>query len=215
FDRPFKLAQGRFNATKNLCKGYGVYSFTLPGTTTVVDSYNGVSIQDLCNKETIDQSGPAFAALQQQYQQATDKSPTSANGDYVGNTLAIPTAAGYAAYAPNFKTAYATQMNIGIQQELWHGSVLSVDYLHSVTNHIQQAIDTNHIGDARYFDKTAAAAAIQTTLSTGKWASIDEAINNGATIADFAGNGLDSSIQENSGYPSPGAFAFPGINPLV
>jgi hypothetical protein len=215
FDRPFKLAQGRFYATKNLCSGYGTYSFTLPGTTTVVDSYNGVSIQDLCNKETIDQSGPAFAALQQQYQAATSKSPTSANGDYVGNTLAIPTAAGYAAYAPDFKTAYATQVNIGVQQELWHGSLLSVDYLHSVTNHIQQAIDTNHIGDARYFDKTAANAAIQATLSANGWTSIDDAISKGATIADFAGNGLDSSIQENGGYPQPGAFAFPGINPLV
>ncbi|MGB9418713.1 MAG: carboxypeptidase-like regulatory domain-containing protein [Acidobacteriaceae bacterium] len=215
FDRPFKLAQGRFYATKNLCVGGGSYSFTLPGTTTVVDSYNGVSIQDLCNNETIGQSGPAFAALQQQYKDATSKSPTSANGDYVGNTLAIPTAAGYAGYAPDFKTAYATQINIGIQQEIWHGSVLSVDYLHSVTNHIQQAIDTNHIGDARYFDKTAAAAAIQSTLSAGGWANIDQAIQGGATIADFAGNGLDSSIQENDGYPSPGTFAFPGINPLV
>jgi hypothetical protein len=90
-----------------------------------------------------------------------------------------------------------------------------VDYLHSVTNHIQQAIDTNHIGDARYFDKTAAAGAIQATLATGGWANIDQAIAGGATIADFAGNGLDSSIQENSGYPAPGTFAFPGINPLV
>ncbi len=75
FDRPFKLAEGRFNATATLCSGYGVYSFTLPGTNTVVDSYNGKSIEDICNNETIDQSGPAFAALQQQYQQATDTRP--------------------------------------------------------------------------------------------------------------------------------------------
>jgi hypothetical protein len=215
FDRPFKLAEGRFYATKNLCSGYGTYSFTLPGTTTVVDSYNGVSIQDLCNNETIAQSGAAFAALQKQYQTATTASPLSTNGDYVGNTLAIPTAAGYAAYAPGFKTAYATQINIGVQQQLWNGSLLSVDYLHSVTNHIQQAIDTNHLGDARYFDKNAATAAIQATLSANGWASIDDAIANGATIADFAGNGLDSPVQENGGYPSPGGFAFPGVNPLV
>jgi carboxypeptidase family protein len=215
FDRPFKLAQGRFYATKSLCAGGGSYSFTLPGTTTVVDSYNGVSLQDICNNETINVSGPAFAALQQQYQAATLKSPTSANGDYVGNTLSIPTAAGYAGYAPDFKTAYATQMNLGLQQELWHGSVLSVDFLHSVTNHIQQAIDTNHIGDARYFDKAAAAAAIQTTLSAGGYANIDQAIAGGATISDFAGNGLDSGAQYNNGYPAPGTLAFPGINPLV
>ncbi|HEX6772839.1 MAG TPA: carboxypeptidase regulatory-like domain-containing protein [Acidobacteriaceae bacterium] len=224
FDRPFKLAEGRFNASKTLCSGYGIYSFTLPGTNTVVDSYNGVSIQDICNKETIAQSGPAFAALQQEYQQATAKSPTSANGDFVGNTLAVPTAAGYAAYAPDFKTAYATQINIGVQREMWHGSVLSVDYLHSVTNHIQQAIDTNHIGDARYFDPAAAAGAIQATLASCGVGSIDAAIaacpglypdGGGATIADFANNGLDSEVQFNGGYPSPGSLAFPGINPKV
>jgi Carboxypeptidase regulatory-like domain len=216
FDRPFKLAQGRFYATKNLCSAYGNYSFTLPGTTTVVDNYNGTSIQNLCNNETIDQSGPAFAALQAQYQQATTASGgVTTNGDYVGNTLAIPTAAGYAAYAPNFKTAYATQINIGLQQQIWHGSVLSVDYIHSVTNHIEQAIDTNHIGDARYFDPVAAASAIQATLAAGGYATIDEAIAGGATIADFAGNGLDSGTQLNGGYPAPGTIAFPGINPKV
>jgi hypothetical protein len=213
FDRPFKLAQGRFYATKSICNG--VYSYTLPGGQTI-DSYNGVSLENICNSETIGQSGPAFAALQQQYQQVTTQTGgISSNGDYVGNTLSIPTAAGYAAYAPNFKTAYATQMNLGIQQELWHGSVLSVDYLHSVTNHIEQAIDTNHIGDARYFDKNAAQAAIQATLSAGGWANIDQAIAGGATIADFAGNGLDSGTQLNGGYPAPGSIAFPGINPLV
>jgi hypothetical protein len=216
FDRPFKLAQGRFYATKSLCAGGGSYSFTLPGTNTVVDSYNGVSLQDICNNETIQQSGPAFAALQAEYQAATTQSGgVSTNGDYVGNTLAIPTAAGYAAYAPNFKTAYATQINIGVQRQLWNGSLLSVDYLHSVTNHIEQAIDTNHIGDARYFDPVAASAAIQATLSAGGYANIDQAIAGGATIADFASNGLDSSVQENNGYPSPGTYAFPGINPLV
>jgi hypothetical protein len=216
FDRPFKLAQGRFYATKNLCSGYGVYSFTLPGTNTVVDNYNGTSIQTLCNSENIAQSGPAFAALQQQYQQATTQSGgVSSNSDYVGNTLAIPTAAGYAAYAPNYKTAYATQINFGVQRELWPGSVLSVDYLHSVTNHIEQAVDTNHIGDARYFDPAAAAAAIQATLAAGGYANIDQAIAGGATIADFAANGLDSGVQFNSGYPAPGTLAFPGVNPLV
>ena len=183
----------------------------IPSSTAITEN----RIEDICNNETIDQSGPAFAALQQQYQQATTHAPTAANGDFVGNTLAIPTAVGYAGYAPNFKTAYATQINIGLQREFWRGSVLSVDYLHSVTNHIMQAIDTNHIGDARYFDKNAAAAAIQATLSTNGWANIDDAIDNGATIADFASNGLDSSIQENSGYPQPGFFAFSGINPLV
>lgn len=221
FDRPFKLAQGRFNATKNLCKQFGTYSFTLPGTTTVVDNYNGTSIKDLCNNETIAQSGPAFAALQQQYQQATTASGgISANGDYVGNTLAIPTAAGYAAYAPNYKTAYATQVNLGLQREMWKGSVLSVDYIHAVTNHIEQAIDTNHIGDARYFDPSAAAAAIAATLggsnaNNQSYASIEDAIAGGLTIADFAGNGLDSGVQLNGGYPSPGAIAFPGVNKQV
>ncbi len=216
FDRPFKLAQGRFYATKSLCSGAGIYSFTLPGTTTVVDSYNGTSIRDLCNNETIAQSGPAFAALQAQYQAATTASGgVSVNGDYVGNTLAIPTAAGYAAYAPDFKTAYATQMNFGVQRELWHGSILSVDYIHSVTNHIEQAVDTNRVGDARYLDPAAAAAAINTTITSNGYSTLNQAILGGLRIQDFAGNGLDSGTQLNGGYPAPGTIAFGGINPKV
>ncbi len=227
FDRPFKLAQGRFYATKALCSAYGSTSYTLPGSNQVID------VTDLCN-EPISQSGPAFAALQQQYQQATTATGgISQNGDYVGNTLAIPTAAGYAAYAPNYKTAYSTQINLGLQRELWRGSVLSVDYIHAVTNHIEQAIDTNHVGDARYFDPAAAASAIAATLGGANkkkaaYASIEDAISGGLTISDFAKNGLDSGVQFNGGYPgyaqsdptdptSPfvGSIAFPGINKQV
>jgi hypothetical protein len=215
FDRPPKLSQGRFFAEKQLCSRYGNYSYTLPDG-TLVDNYNGTSIRNLCNSETIAQSGPAFAALQAQYQAATQGTGGLVqNGDFVGRTLAIPSAAGYDAYAPDFKTPYSTQMNLGIQQELWHGSVLSVDYLHSVTNHIAQAVDANRVGDARYFDPAAAQAAINATLVSLGVSSIDAAIAKGATIADFAGNGLDSGTQLNGGYPSPGNIAFGGRNPLV
>ena len=42
FDRPFKLAEGRFNASKTLCSGYGIYSFTLPGTNQVVSAFGPI-----------------------------------------------------------------------------------------------------------------------------------------------------------------------------
>ncbi len=228
FDRPFKLKQGAFNSSKQLCSQYGNYSFVLPDGTTV-DNYNGTSIQALCS-ESIQQSGPAFAALQAQYQKATAGSGgVVQNPDYVGSTLAIPTAAGYSAYAPDFKTAYATQVNFGVQQELWKGSVLTVDYLHSVTNHIQQGVDANRVGDARFFDKTAGAAAVTKTVAQCGATSVDQAIAacgglhpagpgtrvGGATIQDFAKNGLDSGVQFNSGYPVPGTIAFAGRNPQV
>jgi hypothetical protein len=93
--------------------------------------------------------------------------------------------------------------------------VLTVDYLHSVTNHIAQAVDANRVGDARYFDPAAAAAAINATVTAFHATSVDQAIANGARISDFAGNGLDSGTQFNSGYPSPGNIAFGGRNPLV
>jgi hypothetical protein len=66
-----------------------------------------------------------------------------------------------------------------------------------------------------------AQAAITATLSACGAATIDAAIaacpglhptGGGATIADFAGNGLDSGESAASGLPCP-TCAFPGINP--
>jgi len=120
-----------------------------------------------------------------------------------------------------------------MQHEIRRGMVLSVDYLRNIETHTLLAVDTNHVGDARYFNKTNAVLAIARTLVNCGVAgpnAINLAIancpnnpvtgapgyNQGATIADFAANGLDSGYSLCSGAPcaaagQPGA-AFPGIN---
>jgi hypothetical protein len=59
------------------------------------------------------------------------------------------------------------QINFGVQREIVRGGVLSVDYIHSATEHIGQVIDTNHVGAACYFNPAAAQAAVAATLAAG------------------------------------------------
>ena len=109
-------------------------------------------------------------------------------------------------------------MNVGVQRELRPGTVLSIDYLRNVGVHTLLAIDENHDGDARFLDKAGALAAIDAT-NTGFGcpagsAGINCAIGAGATIADYANNGLSSgAILAGGGPVGPGSVAFPGKNP--
>src|SRR5262249_9317751 len=80
----------------------------------------------------------------------------------------------------------------------------------------------NHVGDVRYFNKTAAQNAISATLAQFGAANIDQAIAHGATVDDFVNNGLGAGNEVFGGLPST-AFgldpdhgaAFGGRNPLV
>src|SRR5260370_37647830 len=78
--------------------------------------------------------------------------------------------------------------------------------------------DSNHVGDAGYLNQPAALAAISATnnpFSCGTGtdaASIDCAIAAGATIHDYAGNGLDSANAFASVLPCP-TCAFSRANP--
>jgi hypothetical protein len=122
-------------------------------------------------------------------------------------------------------------MNIGIQRELTRGGVLTVDYLRNIGLHFQVGVDVNHVGDSRYLELNAANNAIANTLGECGVATIDQAIaacpglyptGGGASINDFANNGLDSGGPFYGGYSAPyygltadtGA-AFGGINPNV
>ncbi len=222
FDRPARLATGLFFGDAQLPSGTG--SYRMPNGTTVT-SVNGVPLASLWG-EPISQSAPYFAALQALYQTATASAGAAANGGYVANSLSEGPN-GLSLYAPNFQVGRSIQINFGIQREVWKGAIASADYVRNVGDHFQQAIDVNHVGDANYLNKAAAANAITlTTASFGCTAGtassqIDCAIAAGATIVDFAKNGLDSG---NGGLlggapaaaaglsPDTGA-AFAGINP--
>jgi hypothetical protein len=95
-------------------------------------------------------------------------------------------------YDPNFQTPRSLQINIGIQQELRPGMVLSADYLRNVGTHYLLGIDENHTGDVRYFSKAAALQAISATnqlFNCGPgtdFSSIQCAIGAGAQMTNYA-----------------------------
>jgi hypothetical protein len=213
------IKKGLFFNESLLCGGTN--SLTLPDG-TVVTQDGGVNIADIC-KLPLGQAAPHFVNLQSEYQASTKAVGPATNGGYIGNTLTAT-----ATYGAPYRTPYSEQWNGGIQREIFKGGVLSVDYVHNSTLKIAQQIDVNHVGAARFLNTTAAQNAItKTTTKLGcaggaSSAAITCAIANGASIADFAGNGLDSGVNVNQGNPASYAgktvatgAAFPGANPLL
>jgi carboxypeptidase family protein len=188
---------------------------------------------DVCGTSSgpplIGNAASAIVALQKQWQALTPVDLQSPNPNYTQTNLTncpqgvgcfFPT--GASMYDPNYRSPRSVQMNIGIQRELRPGMVISADYIRNVQTHFLLGIDVNHAGDIRYFNKTGAMDAINAT-NTGLGcpagvAGINCAIAAGATIADFAGNGLGSSV-DMGGSSCPVALghpcAFGGLNPAA
>ena len=188
----------------------------------------GVPLSTLCG-ESIANAIPAIAALQTQYQtlSAASAGPNpnfiGTGGDLVANSI----------YAGPYKTPYSIQISGGGQFELSKGLIISADYVHNATLKIPTTVDVNHVGAARYFNAANAQAAVAATLApnpaTGYAGypqcpqgyganAINCAIANGATIADFSNNGLDSGTNgvNFSGTPQvQSGVAFGGANPNV
>jgi hypothetical protein len=216
FDRPGRLPQGLFLATTNACQGGQPQS--LPFSTNI-------DLTKVCN-HAIGDVFPQLAQLQSEYQAFVQTQGPSQNGAYIGNAMADGTnVTGQSLFAPDYKTPRSVQMNVGVQRELRPGMVLTVDYLRNIATHTLLITDTNHIGDSRFFNPAAAQAAIATTLASCGVSTINAAIASGhcpgtdgtfhtATMADFAGNGLDSGYVLCGGLSCPNA-AFPGINSAV
>jgi hypothetical protein len=217
FDTPFKLKSGLFNDySQILCAG--TYSLSIPGVGAVT-TYNGESISAIC-AQPLAQSAAKFAGLQADYQAGSAAAGAAANGSFIGNRLAIP--GGNSAYAPDYKTPYSININIGVQRQLGSGMVFTADYVRQVTYHIAQQLDANHVGDADYLNVAAANLAVASVLDDYEAANIDDAIADGATLGDFSDMGLDSGNVYLGGYPASyygitpdeGA-AFPGKNANV
>jgi hypothetical protein len=226
FDRPARLPSGLFLINQTVCSNGTGGTFTLPNGT--VQNW-----APICG-QPIGQVANQIAAMQAQYQAATLSAGPASNAAFIGNALSDGIdATGTALFYPKYVSPRSVQMNFGIQHELRPGMVFTADYLRNIATHTLLAVDTNHVGDSRYFNVLNAVAAINQTLAncgvSGANA-INLAIancpdnpvtgaagyNRGATIADFASNGLDSGYSLCSGAPcaavgEPGA-AFPGIN---
>ncbi|HET9698173.1 MAG TPA: carboxypeptidase regulatory-like domain-containing protein [Terriglobales bacterium] len=229
FDRAYRLQGGLFNNVQAICGANG-NSLTIPGVGNVDHFTVGGTTYDigtqLCGLP-FGQAAPVAKLLGDYVAAQTIAAGPQGNGNFVGNTLG--TFAGV--IDPHFKTPFSIQMNIGFQREIRTGMVLSADFLRNVGERFLMPVEANHVGDVRFFDKTAATNAINATLAACGVATIDAAIascpglhagGGGATIADFARKGLDSGTQRFSGYPAS-AFgvdaahgaAFPGMNPGV
>ena len=217
--RTSMIKQGLFFNESVLCGGTN--QLTLPDG-SVLTSDGGVPISTICS-EPLSQAGQHFINLQNTLQASTKSVGPSTNGGYVGNNLTIA-----GAYGAPYRTPYSEQWNGGIQREIFKGSIISVDYVHNSTLKIAQQIDVNHVGAARTLNTAAAQNAIATTTAArgcaGGYSSsaITCAIAAGASIGDFAGNGLDSGnaylgtnpASYNGKTVATGA-AFPGVNPLL
>jgi Carboxypeptidase regulatory-like domain len=211
FDRPARLQKGLFLGMQPACHNGNPETYLLPAAPGATP----VSVTPTICGEAIGTAAAGIIALQQQYQAATLTAGAATNNSFIGNAGADGIdVTGTNLFAPDYRTPRSVQMNIGIQQEIRPGTVLTVDYLRNISTHTLLTIDTNHIGDAQYFNLAAAQTAINTTNSALGCATVTCAIAAGATIADYAGNGLDSGYSLCGGGACPAA-AFAGINPNV
>ena len=223
FNRPGRLAQGLFLAEQAPCVGGGVNpGFVMPGGAPVP-----VNLATICG-QPMGTVHAQLAQLQAAYQAATLAVGPASNAAFIGNTLAAGgNITGINMFAPNYQTPRSVQMNFGFEHQLGKGVVWSADYLRNVGTHTLLAIDVNHVGDVRFFNKGIAAKAISNTVTACGATSVNAAIldcpglhpstptdpgPHPVLLSDFAAAGLDSGTNLCGGGPCPTA-AFGGQNP--
>ena len=215
FDRPLRLKSGAFLAYPVACYGGAAQPVAVPSGTISVGA-DPATGANYC-AETFGQAGTALAAFQTQYQADTPFSLTAGNPNYIGTALGEGLNEPAAMFAPNYHSPRSVQINFGIQHEIRNGLIFSADFLRNVETHAPLGIDINHTGSTKYFNKTSAQKAIQNTNSSFGCAPTDTncAIAAGATISDYAANGLGSPADLGSSCVSALGYgcAFGGINP--
>ena len=175
-----------------------------------------------CSGET---TATCIANFQGTYAAAAAANTHGPNPNFEGTLIAngLPLAG---IIAPQFKSPRSVQINAGVQREIRPGMVLSVDYLRNVGTHFLLGFDVNHTGDASLLNvpnATAAIDATNTAFGCGPGIpGITCAIAAGASITDYAKNGLDSPKDLNTGVcngpngiSSGMACAFAGANPNI
>jgi len=216
FDRPLRIQNGIFLSTPTAC----IFGSEVP----VQFSTGNQSLPAGTCSESIGASAATIAAFQHAYQADSASIGAGANPNYLPTKIASGSAIPIGLYDPRYKTPRSIQMNFGVQREIAHGMILSVDYLRNVSLHYLLGVDANHSGDVNYFNSGAAQTAIANTNNSfgcgasASSASTDCAIGAGAAIADYANNGLDSASDLGVGGCAAGAgfaCAFQGVNPVV
>jgi hypothetical protein len=142
FDRPARLTQGRFLQTLPACAG---------GAAQPLPFATSIDLNNVCGKP-VGQVQAQLATLQSEFQAAAAGNGLGANPTFIGTFLQDtgPNGSGTNLFAPDYKTPRSVQMNVGIQHEFHRGTVFTADFLRNVSTHTLLAVDTNHVGDARY-----------------------------------------------------------------
>ncbi len=214
FDRPLRLTQGAFLNVQYPCSG---------STASPLPTSKGGTIElpaGVCGAP-IGSVASQLAAFETEFQQDNPADPSAANGDFIGANMPAGFDIGSETnpsgfFDPDYKTPRSLQMNIGVQRQLKQGLVLSVDYLRNVETHSLLNQDINHVGDVNNFNLAAAQSAIAATNNKFGCADVNCAIAAGASISDYAGNGLTSAEELGGAAGCPnGACAFGGINPAL
>ena len=220
-DRALRLQQGQYYAQQPLC-GPGEYSVIVPNGTPLTSS-DGLNIaRQICghplssvvNGVTV---AKAITDLQSTVQAAS--ATAGPNGFYAGSTGSTLGSM----LSPNYVSPRSLEMNFGLQHEFGSGTVLSIEYVRNSGTHFLLGVDRNHVGDATNFNLNNALGAINRTLAANapscgqvnastSIAGVNCYLGHvrGASISDFAVNGLDSS----GTFANPAA-AFPGDNTNV
>jgi hypothetical protein len=141
FDRPGRLKSGLFLAEAVPCFG-GTATGAVPGV-------NGGNSVTYCG-EAVGSAMSQIAADQAAYQAAIAAAGPSANPNFIGTTLQGNNLNGIQMFSPDYRSPYSIQINAGVQHQLGHGTVLSVDYVRNVGLHYLLGVDTNKVGDARF-----------------------------------------------------------------
>jgi hypothetical protein len=210
----------------------------------VVSAVDGLDIATQICGQPIFQVATAIQDLQKQLL-AAQSGVTSGQNVY---SLANSVADFGGLLAPGFKTPRVIHISAGLQHQLGDHSEFSIDYVREIGTQFPLGIDTNHVGASNYLTDGSSsnpalntyAAELQAITSTVASAgcgpakyvgagpgsgfsqnAVDCYLNAvpGASITDFARNGLDSSNAFCGPFPcsvlGKQQAAFGGINPAV
>jgi hypothetical protein len=238
-DRINRLSNGQYNRSLTLCPTGSV----LFPNGSIVNSVDGLDIASQICGQPIGTVSNALQDLQSQFMNAQAAIPSNAPNVY---SLANSLANFGGMLAPDFKTPRVVHMSAGIERQMGERSMFSVDYIREIGTQFPLGIDTNHVGDASLLNdgdnldvaqntyaaeltainNTVVSAGCPTATFAGQGPGSSQAavqcyINNvtGASITDFARNGLDSSNAFCGPFPcavlgKPQA-SFGGANPAV
>jgi hypothetical protein len=244
-DRINRMSNGQYNRSLTLCPTGSV----LFPDGSVQSSIDGLDIASQICGQPIGNVATAIQDLENKF--LTTQAATTGPNVY---SLAHSVADFGGMLAPGFKTPRVLHMGAGLQHQMGERGMFSIDYVRELGTQFPLGIDTNRAGSAAYLtdgDNTnpllntyaTELSAINTTLSknpasancptaafagSSSQASIDCYLGAvpGATIADFARYGLDSSnafcgpfpcsvLQKKSSLNQLQQAAFGGINPAV